>query len=126
MGLSRTINKSRTMSRAKIVKQGSDKPTEVEQKVSQALMELEQNSSDLKQQLRELYIHGAKEIDVGNNKRAMVLFVPVPQKRSWNKIQSSVVRELEKKFSGKHVLIVLKGVFFLKKPGSKPEREHKN
>merc|ERR1712007_236183 len=69
-------------------------------------MELEQNSSDLKQQLRELYIHGAKEIDVGNNKRAMVLFVPVPQKRSWNKIQSSVVRELEKKFSGKHVLIV--------------------
>ena len=48
------------MSRAKIVKQGSDKPTEVEQKVSQALMELEQNSSDLKPQLRELYIHGAK------------------------------------------------------------------
>merc|ERR1712002_1152495 len=69
-------------------------------------MELEQNSSDLKPQLRELYIHGAKEIDVGNNKRAMVLFVPVPQKRSWNKIQQSVVRELEKKFSGKHVLIV--------------------
>merc|ERR1712079_265464 len=100
------FTESGTMSRAKIVKQGSDKPTEVEQKVSQALMELEQNSSDLKPQLRELYIHGAKEIDVGNNKRAMVLFVPVPQKRSWNKIQSSVVRELEKKFSGKHVLIV--------------------
>ena len=48
------------MSRSKIVKQGKDQPTEVEQKVSQALMELEQNSSDLKQQLRELYIHGAK------------------------------------------------------------------
>ena len=48
------------MSRSKIVKQGKDQPTEVEQKVSQALMELEQNSSDLKQHLRELYIHGAK------------------------------------------------------------------
>ena len=46
-----------------------------------------------------------QEIDV-QNKKAIVIFVPVPQLRAYQKIQTRLVRELEKKFSGKHVIFI--------------------
>merc|ERR1712228_626229 len=48
----------------------------------------------------------AKELEIGDKKKCIIIFVPVPLLRSFNKIQVRLVRELEKKFSGKHVLIV--------------------
>ena len=35
-----------------------------------------------------------------------MIFVPVPQLRAYQKIQTRLVRELEKKFSGKHVVFI--------------------
>lgn len=64
-------------------------------------------NTDLKPYLRELHITGAKEVDVAG-KKAIIISVPVPQLKAFQKIQNSVVRELEKKFSGKHVVIVAK------------------
>ena len=43
---------------------------------------------------------------MGGNKKALVVLVPVPQLRGFQKIQSRLVRELEKKFSGKHVVFI--------------------
>merc|ERR1712088_1300452 len=89
----------------KVQKIGDAKLNECEQAIGFALMELESNS-DLKAQLRELFIRSAQEIEIGKGKKAIVIFVPVPQLKAFQKIQVRLVRELEKKFAGKHVVFI--------------------
>lgn len=79
----------------------------------QALTDLEQ-SSDLKPQLRELQITGADQVAVGG-KKAIIIWVPFPQLKAFQKIQARIVRELEKKFSGKHVVVIAKRTILPKK-----------
>ena len=91
--------------RKKIQKENNAEPDQIELEVAKALHELEANTPDLKADLRELYIVSAKEVDV-NNKQAIIVFVPFPLLKKTHKIQSRIIRELEKKFSGKQVVII--------------------
>merc|ERR1711931_559509 len=104
----------------KVQKIGDAKLNECEQAIGYALMELESNS-DLKAQLRELFIRSAQEIEIGKGKKAIVVFVPVPQLKAFQKIQVRLVRELEKKFSGKHVVFIAQ-----RKILAKPTRKSRN
>lgn len=52
---------------AKIIKSGGAEPSDFEKQIGQALLELEMNS-DLKQQLRELYITRAREVEFSGKK----------------------------------------------------------
>lgn len=49
------------------MKSGGGEPDDFEKQIGQALLELEMNS-DLKQQLRELYITRAREVEFGTKK----------------------------------------------------------
>eukprot|EP01085_Mycamoeba_gemmipara_P004534 Mycagemm_TRINITY_DN11193_c0_g1::TRINITY_DN11193_c0_g1_i1::g.4534::m.4534 type:complete len:199 gc:universal TRINITY_DN11193_c0_g1_i1:52-648(+) len=93
--------------RTKIKKDGNTKPDATEELVAQALYDLElTGNSDLKADLRDLHIAGAKEIDVSGGTKAIVISVPFPLLKRFKSVQTRLVRELEKKFSGKHVLFV--------------------
>ena len=66
----------------------------------------------------------AKEVDVGSGKRAIVIFVPVPQLKAYQKIQTRLVRELEKKFNGRHVVFIAQRCI-LPKPTKKSRNKQK-
>lgn len=109
----------------KIVKSGNEEANDFEKSIAQALLELEVNS-ELKPQLRDLHITRAREIEFGNKKvinnlnniesqiltylpflqQAVIINVPMPKQKAFQKIQTRLVRELEKKFSGKHVVFI--------------------
>lgn len=80
-------------------------PDEFELSVAEEILRLETSSSDLTAPLKDLYITAAKEVTVPNG-RAIILYVPYKLLKSFRGIQQRLVRELEKKFSGAHVLVI--------------------
>jgi small subunit ribosomal protein S7e len=74
--------------------------------VAQALFDLEAQNNELKADLKDLYINGAQEVDISPSRQAVVIQVPFRLLKAFHKIQQRLVRELEKKFSGKDVVLV--------------------
>jgi len=69
-------------------------PDETETSVAQALIDLENNVPELKSELRALQISAAREVDVRGGKKAIVVFVPVPQLKAFRKVQQRCVLRL--------------------------------
>lgn len=97
-------------------------PSELELQVGQAFADLENSSSDLKAELRPLQFNSAREIEVAGGKKAIVIFVPVPLLGAYHDIQARLTRELEKKFSDRHVMFLAERRI-LPKPGRKRSKE---
>ncbi|XP_009796281.1 small ribosomal subunit protein eS7-like [Nicotiana sylvestris] len=93
-------------SRQKIHKDKDAEPTEFEESVAQALFDMENTNQELKSELKDLYINSAVQIDVSGNKKAVVIHVPYRLRKAFCKIHVRLVRELEKKFSGKDVIFI--------------------
>ena len=66
-------------------------PDAVETSVAQALLDLENSAPELKSELRPLQISAAREVDVRGGKKAIVIFVPVPQLKAFHKVQGRCV-----------------------------------
>ena len=92
--------------RQKIVKPNGKQPDTFEEQVAQEIMNIELGNAEMKADLRDLYILGAKQLSVPGAKKAIILFVPFKLLARFHKIQSRLVRELEKKFSGRHVVVI--------------------
>jgi len=94
------------MASKKIIKTGGALPSEFETSVATELFNLEMTAGEIKPVLKTLYITAAKEVEVAGGKSAIIIYVPFKLLKSFHKIQQRLIRELEKKFSGRHVLIV--------------------
>jgi len=70
-------------------------PDALETEVAQAFVDLENNVSELKTELRALQFSAAREVDVRGNKKAIVIFVPVPQLKAFHKIQARSVTSID-------------------------------
>lgn len=92
--------------RKKILKPDGVKPDEFEELVAQELFNLEVSAADIKIYLKDLYITAAQQIDISGRSKAIIIFVPYRLLQKYHRIQSKLVRELEKKFSGRHVVII--------------------
>ena len=91
--------------RKKILKDKGEKPDDFEESVAQALFDLEATNTELKVELRDLYITGARKIDLqGTSRKAVIIHVPYRLLGAYHKIQHRLVGELEKKFSGKDLV----------------------
>ncbi|XP_031404317.1 40S ribosomal protein S7 [Punica granatum] len=93
-------------SRKKIHKDKDAEPSEFEESVAQALFDLENTNQELKSDLKDLYINSATQVDVSGNRKAVVIHVPYRLRKAYRKIHVRLVRELEKKFSGKDVVVI--------------------
>lgn len=56
--------------------------------------------------MKEFYVSAVKEVEVGAGKKALVIYVPYKLHARFLKISARLVRELEKKFAGKHVVFI--------------------
>ncbi|KAH7287752.1 hypothetical protein KP509_32G072400 [Ceratopteris richardii] len=92
--------------RRKIHKENGLEPDDFEESVAQALFDLENSNQELKSDLRDLFINSAKQVDISGNRKAVIIHVPYRLRKSFRKIHSRLVRELEKKFSGKDVIMI--------------------
>merc|ERR1712013_557202 len=69
-----------------------------------ALLDIEVTpQSEIKGDLRDIYISGAQDVEV-KNRTALVVHFPFRTWKTVKKIQGRLIRELEKKFNKKHVI----------------------
>eukprot|EP00997_Jenningsia_sp_PLL12_P006364 NODE_2909_length_846_cov_153.001255_g2408_i0.p1 GENE.NODE_2909_length_846_cov_153.001255_g2408_i0~~NODE_2909_length_846_cov_153.001255_g2408_i0.p1 ORF type:complete len:201 (+),score=39.40 NODE_2909_length_846_cov_153.001255_g2408_i0:58-660(+) len=107
--------------RRKLRKAARLSATPLEDEVAQALFDLEVNNQNLKKTVRRFYVNTAKEVDVGHGKRAIVVFYPLRFLMKMRTIQKSLIGELEKKFSGKQVILIAQRKI-ARKPKSKRQQ----
>ncbi|XP_030937257.1 40S ribosomal protein S7-1-like [Quercus lobata] len=91
--------------RRKISKAEDASLTGTEELVAEALFDLEHTNQELQSDLKDLYIDSAAPIDVGDRK-TVVVHTPYRLRKAFRKIHVRLVRELEKKFSGKNVILI--------------------
>ncbi|XP_066358112.1 small ribosomal subunit protein eS7-like [Miscanthus floridulus] len=87
--------------RKKIQKEKGLEPSEFEDSVAHVFFNLENGNQELKSDLKDLYINNAIQMDVAGSRKAIVIHAPYRLRKAFRKIHVRLVRELEKKFSGK-------------------------
>ncbi|CAH2036180.1 unnamed protein product, partial [Thlaspi arvense] len=90
----------------KIHKEKGVELSELDEQVAQAFFDLENTNTELKSELKDLYVNSAVQVDISGGRKAVVINVPYRLRSAFRKIHVRLVRELEKKFSGKDVILI--------------------
>ncbi|EOA38559.1 hypothetical protein CARUB_v10010369mg [Capsella rubella] len=80
--------------------------SELDEQVAHAFFDLENTNQELKSELKDLYVNSALQVDITGGRKAIVINVPFRLRKAYRKIHVRLVRELEKKFSGKDVILI--------------------
>jgi len=95
---------------SKIVKDKGVSPNELEEEVAKAIVDIEAApGNELKGDLKNFRFAGAKEIECTGgktNKNAIIIFVPYVVHQESKSFIPKLIRELEKKFQKKHIVVV--------------------
>ena len=88
---------------------GKQHPNRAEIAVANALYNIEAKApSDMKKELHHLRIVSCHELEVSEGQKVIVIQVPFMQRATYRKVQAMLAMQMEKKFSGKHVVFVTK------------------
>jgi small subunit ribosomal protein S7e len=97
--------------KAKFHKSIADKHSALEDTIASALLDIENSSTDLKTELKELQIAKAQEVELTlkgkKERRVVVVYIPFPNGKIVQKSHKKIVPELEKRLKAP-VLLVLK------------------
>jgi len=66
----------------------------------------QETAAEISLDLSNVKISAAKQVDVSGNRKAIMIFVPYNKLKVTRNIQQRLVQELEKKFGGKHIVII--------------------
>jgi len=80
----------------KVLKKSGESVSPLEEQLAKAFVELEIASKEMSAELRDLYFLSAKEVESAGGKTAIIVFVPFKQHKKFQKLQSRLIRELEK------------------------------
>jgi len=85
--------------KSKLFKQAATNPSQLEETIAQAIYDLENSSSEWKNDLKDFYIQGAKEVDFTpkgkKGRNVYLIYIPYPCLRLSQKIHKRFVPELE-------------------------------
>lgn len=88
----------------KIYREQEKHPDALETSLAQALVDLADSATDA--DYKDLVLIDAKEFQATNGTKVIVVHVPLSRLSQYRKVYSKLVRELEKKFSGKTIVFV--------------------
>lgn len=111
---------------AKVRKPEGKKLTDFEEKVALEVHNLvnSQSNEDIKSQLDEIWFAGALQLKLNDSGRqSILLFLPYRLLSKYRSVQVRLVRELEKKFSGQHVVVIAQRTILPAKSRTKNTKE---
>jgi small subunit ribosomal protein S7e len=93
--------------RAKISTKKGSPATALELDVAKALIDIESSPTcDFKGDLKAVTVYSAQEVEVKAGRKCIIVHIPARVWKSVQKVQGRLIHELEKKFSGKHVILI--------------------
>ena len=92
----------------KIRKLGGKKATDFEDKIDADLITIENSNDEIKQIMSSIYFLSAQQVTLKETGRQSVLLtLPYKLKSKFDLISGRLIRDLEKKLSGQHVVVVV-------------------
>lgn len=81
-------------------------PSDLDKSVAKALFDIQTSNASLAAELKPLQFYASRQVELPAGRKAIVISVPIPQLKSWRRVQLAVARELEKKFSDRSIIII--------------------